>query len=130
MCVTICGRFCSDEGVVVGYGNRIRTKYTAKWGVQIVGIIFQTRSNTTKSGADIWKKFYMPAPLFYRFFYSSMLSLDVSVKSDLVSSVVASSESVSPELSSSVPATDSNAVNSSFTFILFTRYTLLSTTAA
>ena len=30
MCVTICGRFCSDEGVVVGYDNRIRTKYTAK----------------------------------------------------------------------------------------------------
>ena len=44
MCVTICGRFCSDEGVVVGYDNRIRTKYTAKWGVQIAGMIFQTRS--------------------------------------------------------------------------------------
>ncbi|MFR7831028.1 MAG: DUF6783 domain-containing protein [Blautia wexlerae] len=26
----------------------MRTKYTAKWGVQIVGMIFQTRSNTTK----------------------------------------------------------------------------------
>ena len=44
MCVTICGRFCSDEGVVAGYDNRIRTKYTAKWGVQIAGMIFQTRS--------------------------------------------------------------------------------------
>ena len=44
MCVTICGRFCSDEGVVVGYDNRIRTKYTAKWDVQIAGMIFQTRS--------------------------------------------------------------------------------------
>ena len=44
--VTICGRFCPDEGVVAGYGNRIRAKYTAKWGVQIVGMIFQTRSNT------------------------------------------------------------------------------------
>ncbi|WP_320055022.1 MULTISPECIES: DUF6783 domain-containing protein [Clostridia] len=21
MCVTICGRFCPDEGAVVGYGN-------------------------------------------------------------------------------------------------------------
>mgnify|MGYP006928868215 CR=1 FL=1 len=31
-----------------GYSNRIRTKYTAKWGVQIVRMIFQTRSNTTK----------------------------------------------------------------------------------
>ena len=45
MCVTICGRFRSDEGVVAGYGNRIRVKYTAKWGVQIAGMIFQTRSN-------------------------------------------------------------------------------------
>ena len=33
-----------DEGVVAGYGNRIRAKYTAKWGVQIVEMIFQTRS--------------------------------------------------------------------------------------
>ena len=44
MCVTICGRFCSDEGVVAGYDNRIRTKYTAKWDVQIAKSIFQTRS--------------------------------------------------------------------------------------
>ncbi|MEQ2463940.1 DUF6783 domain-containing protein [Blautia wexlerae] len=44
MYVTICGRFCPDEGVVAGYGNRIRAKYTAKWGVQIVEMIFQTRS--------------------------------------------------------------------------------------
>ena len=45
MCVTICGRFCSDEGVVAGYDNRIRTKSPAKWGVQIAGMIFQTRSS-------------------------------------------------------------------------------------
>jgi sulfate adenylyltransferase subunit 2 len=44
MCVTICGRFCPDEGVVAGYDNRIRAKYTAKWGVQIAGMLFQTRS--------------------------------------------------------------------------------------
>ena len=44
MCVTICGRFHPDEGAVAGYGNRIRMKYTAKWGVQIAGMIFQTRS--------------------------------------------------------------------------------------
>ena len=49
MCVTICGRFCSDEGVVAGYDNRIRTKYTAKWGVQIAGMIFQTRSNVSST---------------------------------------------------------------------------------
>ena len=45
MCVTICGRFCPDEGVVAGYDNRIRVKYTAKWGVQIAGMIFQTRAS-------------------------------------------------------------------------------------
>ena len=28
-----------------GYGNRIQAKYTAKWGVQIAGMIFQTRSS-------------------------------------------------------------------------------------
>ena len=44
MYVTICGRFCPDKGVVAGYGNRIRAKYTAKWGVQIAGMIFQTHS--------------------------------------------------------------------------------------
>ena len=44
MCVTICGRFHPDEGAVAGYGNRIRMKYIAKWGVQIAGMIFQTRS--------------------------------------------------------------------------------------
>ena len=44
MCVTICGRFRSDEGTVAGYGNRIRVKSPAKWGVQIAGMIFQTRS--------------------------------------------------------------------------------------
>ncbi|MFQ7020038.1 MAG: DUF6783 domain-containing protein [Blautia faecis] len=40
----MCGRFCPEEGAVAGYGNRIRAKYTAKWGVQIAGMIFQTRS--------------------------------------------------------------------------------------
>ena len=46
MCVTICGRFCPDEGVVAGYDNRIRVKSPAKWGVQIAGMIFQTRSRS------------------------------------------------------------------------------------
>ena len=66
MCVTICGRFCPDEGAVVGYGNRIRVKYTAKWGVQIAEMVFQTRSsiekppsfrmavNTSKLVLDVW----------------------------------------------------------------------------
>ena len=46
MCVTICGIFCPDEGAVAGYGNQIRVKSSAKWGVQIAGMIFQTRSST------------------------------------------------------------------------------------
>ena len=54
MCVTICGRFCPDEGVVAGYGNRIRTKYTAKWGVQIAEMIFQTRSSVWRERWEEW----------------------------------------------------------------------------
>ena len=46
MYVTICGRFRQDEGAVADYGNRIRVKYTAKWGVQIAGMIFQTGSRS------------------------------------------------------------------------------------
>ncbi len=49
MFVTICGRFRSDEGALAGYGNRIRVQYTAKWGVQIAGMVFQTRSNIKKA---------------------------------------------------------------------------------
>ena len=45
MCVTVCGRFCLNEGGVAGYVNRMKVKYAAKWGVQIAGMIFQTRSN-------------------------------------------------------------------------------------
>ena len=51
MCVTICGRFCPDEGVVAGYDNRIRVKSPAKWGVQIAGMIFQTCSNVPHTAA-------------------------------------------------------------------------------
>ena len=44
MCVTVCGRCCLNEGGVAGYVNRMKVKYAAKWGVQIAGMIFQTRS--------------------------------------------------------------------------------------
>ncbi|MGN9125642.1 MULTISPECIES: DUF6783 domain-containing protein [Oliverpabstia] len=44
--VTVCGRFYPNEGVVAGYGNRTRVKYTAKWGLQIAEMIFQTRSGS------------------------------------------------------------------------------------
>ena len=42
--VPVCGRFYPNEGGVAGYVNRIRAKYTAKWGLQIVEMIFQTLS--------------------------------------------------------------------------------------
>ena len=42
--VSVCGRFYPNEGGVAGYGNRMRVKYTAKWGLQIAEMIFQTRS--------------------------------------------------------------------------------------
>ena len=45
MCVTVCGKFCPDEGAVAGYGNRIRAKSPAKWGVHLAGMIFQTGSS-------------------------------------------------------------------------------------
>ncbi|WP_329602470.1 DUF6783 domain-containing protein [Enterocloster hominis (ex Hitch et al. 2024)] len=44
MCVPLCGRFGPDEGGVAGYVDRIGTKYAAKWGVQMAGMNFQTRS--------------------------------------------------------------------------------------
>ena len=43
--VPVCGRFYPNEGGVSGYGNRMRVKYTAKWGLQIAEMIFQTRSS-------------------------------------------------------------------------------------
>ncbi|WP_309471646.1 DUF6783 domain-containing protein [Enterocloster sp.] len=46
MCVTLCGRFGPDEGGVAGYVDRIGTKYAAKWGVQMVGMNFQTHPRT------------------------------------------------------------------------------------
>ena len=44
--VPVCGRFYPNEGGVAGYGNRMRVKYTAKWGLQIAEMIFQTRSRS------------------------------------------------------------------------------------
>ena len=44
--VSVCGRFYPNEGGVAGYGNRMRVKYTAKWGLQIAEMIFQTRSRS------------------------------------------------------------------------------------
>ncbi len=44
MRVTICGKFGPNEGDVVSYVDRLRAKYTAKRGVQMAGMLFQTRS--------------------------------------------------------------------------------------
>ena len=63
MCVTICGRFHPDEGAVAGYGNRIRMKYTAKWGVQIAGMIFQTRSGTVDFLRVQWTEGFARSPV-------------------------------------------------------------------
>ena len=52
LCVQVCGRFASNEGDVAGYVDRRRGKYTAKWGVQIAGMNFQTRSSTALSIDD------------------------------------------------------------------------------
>ena len=69
MCVTICGRFGPDEGVVAGYGNRIRAKYTAKWDAQIVRMIFQTRYKL---------QIFLPTVRIFRIFqYNFLLSLKV-----------------------------------------------------
>ena len=57
MCVTICGRFRSDEGAVAGYGNRIRVKSPAKWGVQIAGMIFQTGSSIMRRTSTLCQLF-------------------------------------------------------------------------
>ena len=45
--VPVCGRFYPNEGGVAGYVNRMRAKYTAKWGLQIAEMIFQTRSRNS-----------------------------------------------------------------------------------
>ena len=52
LCVPLCGRFGPDEGGVAGYVDRIGTKYAAKWGVQMAGMNFQTRSRESNSRLD------------------------------------------------------------------------------
>ncbi|MEF2751034.1 MULTISPECIES: DUF6783 domain-containing protein [Clostridia] len=47
ICITICGRFRSDEGALAGYGNRIRVKYTANCDAHLAESLFQTRSRKT-----------------------------------------------------------------------------------
>jgi len=41
MCVTVCGKLGTNEGGVVGYVDRMRAKFPAKWGAQMTGMNFQ-----------------------------------------------------------------------------------------
>ena len=61
--IPVCGRFYPNEGGVAGYGNRMRVKYTAKWGLQISEMIFQARSKTQKVLPVQWAAY--PDILFY-----------------------------------------------------------------
>ncbi|RJW41798.1 hypothetical protein DXC92_15120 [Clostridiales bacterium TF09-2AC] len=54
LCVPLCGRFGPDEGGVAGYVDRIGTKYTAKWGVQMAGMNFQTRPKPPVRETAFW----------------------------------------------------------------------------
>ncbi|MGN9105418.1 DUF6783 domain-containing protein [Oliverpabstia intestinalis] len=47
--VPVCRRFCPNKSGVAGYDNRMRVKYTAKWGLQIAEMIFQARSSMTSA---------------------------------------------------------------------------------
>ncbi|NBI85212.1 hypothetical protein D3Z47_02960 [Lachnospiraceae bacterium] len=47
---TLSGRFVPNEGVVAGYVDRIWRKYRAKWGIQMAGMIVQTRSRQNFDG--------------------------------------------------------------------------------
>ena len=55
--VSVCGRFYPNEGGVAGYGNRMRVKYTAKWGLQIAEMIFQTRSSRLPPAIAVFAEF-------------------------------------------------------------------------
>ena len=53
--VSACGRFYPNEGGVAGYGNRMRVKSPAKWGLQIAEMIFQhALENRSGSARGCW----------------------------------------------------------------------------
>ena len=65
MSVTICGRFCLNEGGVAGYVNRMRAKFYAKWSVQIAGMIFQTRTRACLKNTLVLSPVYFPEMVCY-----------------------------------------------------------------
>lgn len=77
-------RFRYGEAAVAGYGNRIWAKYTAKRGVQIVGMIFQTHSKQSKK-ISVHFRASGSVPIFYSLTFqfhkaSSVFSQIVSEK--------------------------------------------------
>ena len=74
MYVTVCGKLGSNEGGVVGYVDRMRAKFPAKWGVQMMGMNFQTLSKRkSPSGSDS-----VPGGLFFTLFQLPALHLRAS----------------------------------------------------
>ena len=66
--VSVCGRFYPNEGGVAGYGNRMRVKSPAKWGLQIAEMIFQTRSSILFYPQKNIKKKDIPLPDFQYYY--------------------------------------------------------------
>ncbi|WP_443648892.1 DUF6783 domain-containing protein [Blautia faecicola] len=74
MRVPVCGRFYPNKGGVAGYVNRMRVKYTAKWGSQIAEMIFQTRSNISEYIITYFRRsvyLFYPPPAKSAFFEST-----------------------------------------------------------
>ena len=74
MCVTVCGKFVLDEGIVAGYDNRIQDKGSAKWGVQIAGMFFGARSRGFQRNFLLHKNFGRGPYLCRNFFKYSFFS--------------------------------------------------------
>ena len=78
MYITICGRFRLNEDGVAGYGNRMKAKYTVNWGVQIAGMIFQTRSSIPYFQMTFYRLF------FYTIKFSVIMCFSMILSSYLV----------------------------------------------
>ena len=90
MCVTVCGRFCPDEGAVAGYGNRIRAKSPAKWGVQIAGMIFYCVVTAVMVTNNIFNVYIIPyamLPVIIRVFLDSRTAFLTQVVTILICSI-------------------------------------------
>ena len=59
MRVPVCGRLGPNEGGVVGYVDRMRAKFAAKWGVHLMGMNFQTRSRNKQKQVSFSHRRYL-----------------------------------------------------------------------